>query len=227
MRMLPLLAVLALPSPAIAQLSPAFPEASRAAEIKKVGSSSGDAARSTMNAFARCMLKSRRNLVMTWLHRSPDQVGTNEALHEIMYPRCLDDGRLQFQGNIFRGSVFTSLYQQEFGRKAPQLTPVAVSAEEVPIAGQNPTFQQFSTQLQFADCVVRRDPQSAREIVLGKPGSPEEREHFQRLATQFPLCLANGSQMKFSKTVLAGLVAEALYQASGLRAVPRTGVLAQ
>lgn len=184
------------------------------AQIEQEGYSSGDAARKTMYAFAACVLKRHRKHVNELLSLPVNDSTITRDMRSLADEYCLAEGSLQFEPVLFRGSLYVELYRLEFGSKAAQLKPAPVKLDAIPSARPNPKLQSFSTLFSFADCVTRRDPSSVRMIVLAGPGSRQEGAGLTALSPQFQLCLVKGTQMRVSKSMLTGLLAEALYRQS-------------
>ena len=180
------------------------------ARIEKEGSTRGELAWRTVIAFSECTLAKHRTDVVAWL-RNPDD---RKAIKRIVDHACLDDGELQFAHNIIRGGLYTALYRRDFRRESTPLSLAPLDVSQVASATGDPTFQNLATLLTFADCIVRRDVPSARNLVLAMPGTARAASALQQLSRHFPVCLTQGSQLKFSKTILAGLIAEALYRES-------------
>ena len=65
--------------------------------------------------------------------------------------------------------------------------------------------------LRLADCVVRRDPESVRQMLIKIPGTPAESEAFRTLASQLSQCLAANDQLTIEKISMIGYFAEAFY----------------
>jgi len=184
------------------------------AEIEQEGYSTGDAARKTLYAFAACTLKRHRKHVMELLTLPVSDPTITRDMRPLADEDCLADGSLQFDPLLFRGSLYVELYRVQFGTRPADLKPTSVSPNEIPSAWPNPSLQSFSTLFNFADCVTHRDPSSVRTIVLSGPGSAQESAALAALSPQFQLCLVKGTQMRVSKSVLAGMLAEALYRQS-------------
>lgn len=184
------------------------------AEIEREGSSSGDEARRTMYAFAACVLKRHRKHVIELLSLPVGDSTITREMRPLADAECLANGVLQFDPMLFRGSLYVELYRVQFGTRPADLKPTSVSLNAIPSAWKNPGWQSFSTLFSFADCVTHRDPSTVRAMVLAGPGSRLESVSLTALSPEFQLCLVKGNQMRVSKSVLTGLLAEALYRQS-------------
>lgn len=64
----------------------------------------------------------------------------------------------------------------------------------------------------FGECVVRRDPVTAREWLLTKPESTEESKAASKSVPALSACLADGEKLTFDKHVLRGTIAINYYR---------------
>jgi hypothetical protein len=161
--------------------------------------SPAEQARDTMNRYAECIVKSRPTAVRRALSQ-PDQAITGE-LAKIASNDCLQNGELTMNSSLFRGAIFRAVYMRDFGHESlPEaLEQVAMAAPADPLVA-------------FADCVVQLDPEDTRSFVLAEPATPDERGAAANLSASLAGCVAPGDQVGFSKTVLQGALAEALYK---------------
>jgi hypothetical protein len=174
------------------------------AELEE-GTSTGDVARRAMNVFAACVLHRHTRQAEDWLSLAPGDPAAAKKLANLMDEKCLYDGQLQFSTMLFRGSLYAALYRVQFGHRPPALSPAS---------GAGGSAGSFGSLSEFANCVVRRDPSTARTLVLATAGSTQEGGALSGLSPQFPLCLAKGSQLRLSKAVMISLLDEALYRDS-------------
>lgn len=66
-------------------------------------------------------------------------------------------------------------------------------------------------QLNFASCVIRKDPENARDAIITTARSPKEEAALTELAKVYGQCLYADRTLRFSKGELIGLLAEAYY----------------
>jgi hypothetical protein len=64
----------------------------------------------------------------------------------------------------------------------------------------------------FGDCVVSANPADARALVLATAATQAERAAIARLGPALGGCVAPKNQVRFSRAVLQGVLAEALYK---------------
>jgi hypothetical protein len=177
-----------------------------AARLSTRDISPADQARDTMNRYAECIMKTRPAAVRRALSR-PDAVIPVE-LAKIADGDCLMNGELRMNASLFRGAIFRAIYMRDF------------SHEPLPSAwGEAAMTASANPLLTFADCVVQLDPNNARSFVLAKPATPDERDAVANLSATLGRCVAPGDQVGFSKTVLQGALAEALYRRTEASAV--------
>lgn len=177
--------------------------------------SEADKYRSVLNQFAACVLKVRRREVALALESGRNEHAVDDKLRSILLrERCLEEGAIKFQGDLFRGALYTSLYREDYSKNKP-----VFNSSGAPIrAWMGYNIQMYKANiflLGFADCVASADPENSRKLVLGPTAGKEEREAYNSLLPAFSPCMPKGADIKFSKTALFGLIAEALY----LRAV--------
>ena len=118
---------------------------------------------------------------------------------------------LKFTPTILRGAAFRALYSQQFGtRKLPPLNAIVADPPWRIEASDG-----FSLLQQFGECVVAADPAAAQAILFESVASEKEQAAYAALAPALSKCVAGGSTIKFSKTLIEGVVAEGLYHLAG------------
>ncbi len=193
------------------------------AEIPLAHMSETDKARAAIIAFSQCVVMSHRSAVERALAISPLDKQSNTALGALADSECLRYGEVTMQTTMMRGGFYTALYKLDFAKSAP-----AVAAQPLDFSGDvagatTPEAQQYLWLRQFADCVVRADPAGARTLIMSPVASTTENASFAVLAPHFNGCAVKGMTLTFSKIILTGLVAEALYrEAKVASAAPTT-----
>ena len=151
-----------------------------------------------MNRYAECVVKKRTSAVRRALSNATYQE-VNHELAKLANNDCILTGELRMDETLFRGAVYRALYKRDFGADA------ALPASSVTLtAASDPV-------LVFGNCVATLDPVEARAFVLAQPATSVERDAVAKLGASFSQCLAPGNEGRFSKTVLQGALAEALY----------------
>jgi hypothetical protein len=135
------------------------------------------------------------------LSQATEQQITDE-LAKLATNDCILSGELQMGRTMFRGSIYRALYARDFGADA------ALPASEVRLTTSSDPV------LVFGDCVATLDPGETRAFVLARPATSMEDDAVAKLAASFARCLTAGNEARFSKTVLQGALAEALYKRS-------------
>ncbi|HEY6815143.1 MAG TPA: hypothetical protein VI168_06355 [Croceibacterium sp.] len=158
-------------------------------------------ARDTMNRFAECIVTERTAAVRRAL-AEPTHGAVTIGLAKLASDDCIMGGELQMGTALFRGAIYRAMYMRDFGADAP-LPPgeLMVGASSDPV-------------LVFGDCVATLDPAETRAFVMARPATSVENEAVAKLSASFGRCLAPGNEARFSKTVLQGALAEALYRRS-------------
>jgi len=182
-----------------------------AAAADRSGSGADDA-RATFLQYAKCTLDVRGEQAMAAVTHFPDSREEMRALQSLPASECVKYATSTFSTRLFRGALYTAMYQARFAAGAPAL--VAVKPDFGVGSGQTLTpDQQAMVQLRdFADCVVRRDSANAHAVVIGPIGSDAERTGFANLQPTLSACMVRGQNVAFSKPVLVGLLAEVLYR---------------
>jgi len=177
------------------------------------GKITGDAARRIVDKFAACMLGRHRMLVLEALALPSGSNEQNEALPKLMNSECLAPGNLHFSAVTFRGSFYKALVRARFARKpAPfGLEPTDYLKQPL-LAGESPPIPSVAELLNFASCVIHKDPGNARDAIVSAAGSPKEDAAMAELAKVYGQCLFTDQTFRFSKEILLGLLAEAYYR---------------
>lgn len=183
----------------------------KAAVIPQGNLSAADTARVTIIDFSTCILKRDRKRVLAALALFPSAAAEN-ALSKLAADECLSEGEARFNSLLFRGALYISLYREQFGRQMPVLPAQSADYRAGALEPLDAVAGQAIGLREFGECVVRADPATAHAIVVAKIGSAEETRLFTVLGPLLGPCLNEGLQVKFSKTVISGLLAEILYR---------------
>jgi len=183
-----------------------------AVSVPAVATENPDDARGTFQQYAQCTLDTRGERVATAVSYFPDSREEMRALQALPANECVKYASSTFSTRLFRGALYTAMYQARFANGAPALT-----AEKPDFAeGSGPRMtdeQQAMVQLRdFADCVARQDGANAHAAVMGPIGSDAERDAFAALQPTMSACMVRGQNVAFSKPVIVGLLAEVMYR---------------
>jgi len=171
-----------------------------------------DNARATFLQYAQCTLDVRGEQAREAVAHFPDSREEMRALQGLPANECVKYATSTFSTRLFRGALYTAMYQSRFSAGAPAL--IASKPDFAAGADQSLTpDQQAMVQLRdFADCVVRHDAANAHAAVIGPVGSAAEQTAFANLQPTMSACMARGQNVAFSKPVIIGLLAEVLYR---------------
>jgi hypothetical protein len=191
------------------------PDPNRPAQVSDAGRG-GDAAegRRAMHAYANCVVASDRRGVEAFLAVPPGTPEWSRLGSRIATSACLQGGDMRFQPSIFRGALYDALYRVDYARRRP--VNVAEAPEIAYLTGTPETWteaQRGWLGLQdFGDCVVRAKPAESRALMLSEVEAAEEGRAFTAIAPALGPCLVQGAQVRFSRPILRGLIAESLYR---------------
>jgi hypothetical protein len=172
--------------------------------------SGAERGRVMLDGYARCLVSANPRKVEAVLSLPVDGSESLPALDRLMISDCLGDGTLTVNRVSARGALYRALYRYNFAKSAPPLQP------ESNVNSAAPDSEKFNYNplRRFAECIVRDNSVAARELVVAPTVSGAEQIAFIKLSPSFANCMAKGSEVKFSKTVLVGIIAEMLYRLS-------------
>ncbi|MBA2935795.1 hypothetical protein HZF05_17080 [Sphingomonas sp. CGMCC 1.13654] len=174
--------------------------------------SDADRARATIIAFSQCVVLREAHGVARVLSANPIGSNQNKLLSDLAIDDCLRYGELRMDATLLRGGLYAALYRLNYRKISPPLAdqPIDFTPDIAGATGNE--AQNYIGLRQFADCVVRKDPSNSRSLILSDVGSKIETADFSVLSSSFSACLAQGTKITFSKAVIHGLIAEALYR---------------
>ncbi|MGK2909606.1 MAG: hypothetical protein ACSLE1_07375 [Sphingobium sp.] len=176
--------------------------------------SKADRSMLSMDQYADCLLQYDRKKVIALAQMYPESRDYTRAAAKVAIDVCLEAGSISFDSQLLRGALFGALYRADFGAVAPSLRPVEVSYAS-DVSGINKEADaQYIALRQFAACVVHKDAENGRALILHPAGSKPEKEAFRALSPLFGPCLQSGIKVTFSKQMVVGLIAEAMYRES-------------
>ena len=175
-----------------------------------------------MLQFAECTVRSdkARPKVDRFLRMSPSNPEFGKLGNEFVKDRCVPPStgsvRMSFDSLLFRYSLFEARYRIEFAKAPPpkvdDLPPLDIYSEFDPRGARIPDVVVFLRQM--SDCAIRLKPAEAHAFVMAKPYSDPEGVALQGLMPALGLCMPEGQTLKFSRPMLRGAIAEALYKAA-------------
>lgn len=170
--------------------------------------SDSDRARQLTNDFAECVLKSTPRAVERAVILPTAR--SYEALTKLARSECLAPGQIVIPHQLMRGAAYRALYIRDYRKRAPAL--VASPVDYVSLADQDVVSQEIARLNAFGSCVARANPDAAHSLVLADAATKEEVSAIEGLRQNLADCLPGGTSIKFTKSVLQGLLAEILYR---------------
>jgi hypothetical protein len=188
---------------------------------EKSGESSSvaaDAARSRMHRYAECVVGDEMRAhsgrgVFGYLAGGVKPMKVAIRANALFTPACLVKtayngtfvSNLKVNRDLMRGQVFRALYVGGWG-----LTTRKDLLDELKLAVASPAGISPNPLREFGNCVVAFDEPNSVNLLKTRTGSPEEKAAYAALSKAFADCVAPGSTVKFSKSIMEGAIAEAL-----------------
>ena len=171
-------------------------------------------ARLVIADYAACVANESPALVRDFLARAPSSAAARKLGDRLAQTRCEHEGSLRFSPILFRGHLYEALYRRDFlSRSATALAAAPAIDYRAGFANAEPAALALDLpRLTYADCVVRVDSAQARALVVSAAASADEAMAFTSLRPALAQCAHAGSQLRFSRTALRGLIAETLYR---------------
>jgi hypothetical protein len=187
-------------------------------KVAQIDSRDKDAARKTLEAFSTCVVERQYGRAAKLINIPIDSAEYKKQMGGLTtyYDDCLSTGEFSLSFDLMRGGLFQAFYLREFKLKGP------VSFDPQTVTGYRAMYPEtLSDQarssvalINFAECVTRADGANVRLLMTMPAGSKGETGVFQSLAPKFGPCIVQGNQIKFSKAILKGALAEGLYRLS-------------
>lgn len=174
-------------------------------------------AEQTMRDFARCVVSSKKREVKALAFlKVPDGDPLQLQLgKEIAVGGCAPPGsEMRFQPDLFSRSVYTALYRKYYGKTSPesgQWAAVSDYRSEYSVSTTPVPDMQLALR-DFADCTARGDVLAAHRFAISEMRGSEEKAALPGVMVWMQKCLPEGTQLRFSRTILKGLLAESLYK---------------
>lgn len=178
-------------------------------------------AEQAMADFARCVVshRQRRQRAEQFLRTLPGDPTFQGAATNLSTSGCVPtvaegQTRMRFQPDLLRASLFSALYQRDYGR-APaadlRAVPPLVIADEFngPTASVPDSLVFTRT---VSDCVARANAPAVHALLLTRISSREEQPALERVRPAVAQCLPAGRELRFSRSMLRGFLAEAMYK---------------
>ncbi len=198
------LGAIALTVPALAN------QADRAREKRRM-------AERELATFAQCVVRKDEKRVNAYLRMSPGSPDYDKAGQRLADGLCLSSNiaTLRMDPELMRWAFYDALYGWRFGKAAPTapVTPAPLNFATERDGMTEVQKQHFVFVRDFGDCVVRKDAATVHMILVAQTYSDAEKSGFGALSPVLGSCLpGNGSQTKFSRPTMRGILAEAAYK---------------
>jgi hypothetical protein len=201
--------------PAAAQDSGSLVKRFEPAQITENAVSPEVRARRALRDFAICTAQRSRAKTDRYLQQFQPEPETRLA-KSLASSQCLWDGQLKMTWALFRGALYEAVYREDFRKgpvadlqNAPVIDYLAGAADR-----EHPQARVYGALRRLADCAVRADPAAALRLVATLDGTMAEADAFRTLVPRVSGCVVAGQELKFSRPMLRGLVAETLYRLS-------------
>lgn len=178
-------------------------------------------ARVMMNDFALCHATRGRKKIEQINAKQPVPVLAAQQYDNLLSGTsdCLTNSSLSFNAEIFSGASFLAMLRLDY-RQADRV-PALHSVDYMKLADVvAPEGRQYVATRSFAQCVVMAAPRETAALLFSRELSKSEDEAFASVSPHLGPCLAAGQEVKFSRTIIYGLLAEAMYRAA--KAQPAT-----
>lgn len=212
-------AVLMMAAPASAQGQPGARAPTGSLIPRRVAEVYGEtklAARLSLRQFGVCVVKRRMKGALSLIDMPVDSAQYRKAISDIVSDECLASGELTFPYDLLRGQIFETLYLDQLDRfRKPDFTGVPsfnyAKAYSRPLTE---TAQNIIGLGVVGDCVARTVPMEAHNFLRSFPGTKLEDQALAAVVKQLPGCLPPRQTFRFSRSIIRGAVAEAIYRLS-------------
>ena len=178
---------------------------------------SGKQAERTMRDFAQCVVanKKREAKALEFLQLPDGDPQQNMQGSAIALSGCAPRGsQMRFQPELFSRSIYTALYRKYYLKSAPaNLAAIAPADYQTEYTATSIPVGTMQLALRtFADCTVKQDGIAAHNFAISEMQSKGEKETVPAVIAAMQQCLNTGATLRFSRTILKGLIAESLYK---------------
>jgi hypothetical protein len=177
-------------------------------------------AEQTMAAFSACMVRTANPQELRhFLRLVPNgpafQLAGRRLARSYCVPRVAHGAMLlRFQPELFRSAVYSALYRRDFAASGPpdltNIPPLLFSSEFDGAPENLPVATRVLRSL--GDCTARADPRSVHTLLMTETGSSEEQLAMNEALPAVQHCLQEGTELRFGRGMLRGILAEALYK---------------
>jgi hypothetical protein len=172
-----------------------------------------------MAEYAACIADYKEKQVATYIKTIPYSKQSETSYKPLIDGECVNKQNfnltsITFDDIQFRASIYDFLYRQAYKNTANlDYSKVEPSTYVAEYSGDVSSIPPVTlVQRKFGDCVVRLAPNEARALLSHKIWSEDEKTRISALSPAMGQCLTSGLQLKFSRTLLRGTLAESLYK---------------
>ena len=175
--------------------------------------SKDDIARTTMRSYAHCVINFNRPRVIAYLETIPGSPEAHKISNSLAIDKCLVSDELRFNEKLFRWTVYDDLYNTSYRNFDVTKILTVPETDFASLANAiGSTGSEAIAVWQLGECSVRAAPNEAATLVKSAIGSKIESAAINAIVPHVGGCVDKDSQIKFSKLVLRGIMAEALYK---------------
>jgi hypothetical protein len=122
--------------------------------------------------------------------------------------------QVRFQPNVIRGSIYEVMFFRDFAKAPPVSSFEGVAPIAYPrmVPPSSSSAQAYVVETDIGDCVVRAAPAASHTLITTKLGTDAERSAINALVPVIGPCTPAGAQLKFSLSIIRGMIAESLYR---------------
>ena len=138
----------------------------------------------------------------------------SRALYVEINDDCLSGGTLWAQDVLMRGAMFSALYAKDYSNDRTAAFPASLSTgyRQFYSAPLSETARTALSIASFGECVARANPVAARAALNVSMDTVAETRALKALVPTFSACIPQGSELKLSRDILRGAMAEGLYR---------------
>ena len=173
-----------------------------------------------LSSYAICIVDRHPEMVNAYLRsgsRSPNGRKISKAFDDA---KCLlaGVGGMKIPASSMRWALYGTLYHSQFGKTPPDdllgLAKLDFAAERDDMVEAERADHVYVRD--FGDCVARARASDVHRLLLMQGDSAKEREELSALIPAFNDCLVGkGEKISFSRTLIRGILAEAMYKLRG------------
>jgi hypothetical protein len=183
-----------------------------------------------MLEFAECTARKRKIKpeIDRFLRMSPANPEFGVLARKFANDNCMPTNlmaevRMTFDSLLFRYGLFEARYRIEFGKGSPpaivDLPPLDFENEfDLTISADLKGVESLPPLVVFlrklSQCLILERPAEAHALVIARPYSDAETKALPPVIEVLGACIGEGQTLKFSRPMLRGAIAEALYKAA-------------